>query len=132
MDSKEHYGPTVFNLSFSKAVKRKLLTDYKVVIHVMSEDDFLTPSLTKDGKVSFDIRLAGFLKTLKKFSAFRSILFYNSVSAAERAIDNILTVTETLGESSGMPGKVTALSINGSMPVKMREKILCALRCDPC
>lgn len=39
MDDQETYGPVLFRLGFGQAVKENLLTDYKVIILTVSEEE---------------------------------------------------------------------------------------------
>jgi len=57
MDDVETYGEELFRLGFGEAVSRSLLTDYKVLVLTVSEDqiaDQMQSSLAQDGQLTLD------------------------------------------------------------------------------
>ena len=74
MDDKEHYGEEFFVLTFSEAVARQLLVDYKVVVLAIEEAHInrRLQSLLKDGnnqlKVDDAAKIVGCWKALAKYN----------------------------------------------------------------
>ena len=73
MDDIETYGKELFRLGFGEAVSRSLLTDYKVLVLTVSEDqiaDQMQSSLAQDGQLTLDdaARIAGCWNALAKRS----------------------------------------------------------------
>lgn len=74
MDDKEHYGEEFFVLTFSEAVARELLVDYKVVVLAIEEAHInrRLQSLLKDGnnqlKVDDAAKIVGCWKALAKYN----------------------------------------------------------------
>ena len=74
MDDVETYGEELFRLGFGEAVSRSLLTDYKVLVLTVSEDqiaDQMQSSLAHDGQLTLDdaARIVGCWNALAKRSA---------------------------------------------------------------
>ena len=75
MDDVETYGEELFRLGFGEAVSRSLLTDYKVLVLTVSEDqiaDQMQSSLAQDGQLTLD-------------DAARSVGCWNAL--AKRSVD---------------------------------------------
>ena len=73
MDDVETYGEELFRLGFGEAVSRSLLTDYKVLVLTVSEDqiaDQMQSSLAQDGDLGLDdaARIVGCWNALAKRS----------------------------------------------------------------
>ena len=73
MDDVETYGEELFRLGFGEAVSRSLLTDYKVLVLTVSEDqiaDQMQSSLAQDGQLTLDdaARIVGCWNALAKRS----------------------------------------------------------------
>ena len=73
MDDIETYGKELFRLGFGEAVSRSLLTDYKVLVLTVSEDqiaDQMQSSLAQDGQLTLDdaARIVGCWNALAKRS----------------------------------------------------------------
>jgi len=74
MDDEQTYGAELFRLGFGEAVSRSLLTDYKVLVLTVSEDQVasrLQSSLAEDGQLKLDdaARIVGCWNALAKRSA---------------------------------------------------------------
>lgn len=73
MDDEALYGAELFRLGFGEAVSRSLLTDYKVLVLTVSEDQIATQmqsSLAQDGQLTLDdaARIVGCWNALAKRS----------------------------------------------------------------
>ena len=73
MDDVKTYGEELFRLGFGEAVSRSLLTDYKVLVLTVSEDqiaDQMQSSLAQDGQLTLDdaARIVGCWNALAKRS----------------------------------------------------------------
>ena len=73
MDDEETFGAELFRLGFGEAVSRSLLTDYKVLVLTVSEDQIasqMQSSLAQDGQLTLDdaARIVGCWNALAKRS----------------------------------------------------------------
>lgn len=71
MDDEDKYGAELFRLGFGEAVSRSLLTDYKVLVLTVSEDQIasqMQSSLAEDGQLTLDdaARIVGCWNALAK------------------------------------------------------------------
>jgi len=133
MDDEEVYGPRFHTLSFSEAIERDLLTDYRVAIVGVDDEEVSRLSrerkfVTLDGTEVMDAsELAAHIavaKAMKRFGTRRMFSFHSRISRARRFGEQLPKVIEWLGEDRRPEGKVWAESVTGSMPVRERRRIL--------
>ncbi|MFC1662488.1 Helicase associated domain protein, partial [Gemmatimonadota bacterium] len=133
MDDEAVYGPRFHTLSFSDAIKRDLLTDYRVAIVGVDDDEVghLANSrafVTVDGAEVMDAsELAAHIavaKAMKRFGTRRMLSFHSRISRAKRFGDQLPKVIGWLGERRRPKGEVWAEAVSGSMPVRRRRQIL--------
>ena len=133
MDDEDLYGPRFHTLSFSDAIKRDLLTDYRVVI--VGVDDADVARLAKqrqfvtrgDGEVIPASELAAHIavaKAMRRFGSRRMISFHSRVKRARQFADDFPGVVKWMGGRKGPGGQVWAHSVKGSMSVRERTKVL--------
>ena len=133
MDDEEVYGPRFHTLSFSDAIEQDLLTDYRVAIVGVNDEEVsrLANSkafVTVDGTDVMDAsELAAHIavaKAMKRFGTRRMLSFHSRISRARKFAERLPKVIGWLGTRRRPKGKVWAEAVQGSMPVRERRQIL--------
>ncbi|WP_159717144.1 DEAD/DEAH box helicase [Actinomyces marmotae] len=148
MDDETTYGAELFRLGFGEAVSRSLLTDYKVLVLTVSEEQVaaqLQSSLAQDGQLKLDdaARIVGCWNALAKRSAQAgdfgaddrpmrtAVAFARDIATSTRfassfngvAEDYRRTLAEPDGGASGL-GSVEVRHVDGSMNILERTERL--------
>ncbi len=156
MDDESHYGEEIYRIGFGEAVERELLTDYKVLILTVGEND-ISPSLQKaladpEGKIEADdiLKLVGCINALSKqfigddgvtkaidpSQMKRAVAFCPKI-VASKAIKGVFNdgtkayVDSLPPDKRGQMVKVSAQHIDGTFPAPEREKCLAWLKAEP-
>jgi superfamily II DNA or RNA helicase len=96
MDNKKIYGPIVYNMSFSEAVKRNIICDYQIIISVITKGD-INKALIKKGVLNFDRKqldfetlgnYIAFSKAFKRYGIKKAITFHSKVATAQKFVSN--------------------------------------------
>lgn len=149
MDDADLYGEELFRLGFGEAVSRSLLTDYKVLVLTVSEDQVaaqLQSSLAEDGQLKLDdaARIVGCWNALAKRSVEAgdfgadaqpmrtAVAFARDIKASKRFASSFNGVAEdyrrTLSESDGGAGprlaSVEVRHVDGKMNILERTSLL--------
>ena len=134
MDDETTYGPRFKTLAFSEAIERGLLTDYRVAIVGVTDEevDALVRErtfVTRDagGEVIPASELAAHValgQTMRRFGRRRVISFHTYVKRARRFADAFPAVVEWMGSTEGPDGDVWAESVSGAMPIRDRDRVL--------
>ena len=149
MDDADLYGEELFRLGFGEAVSRNLLTDYKVLVLTVSEDQVaaqLQSSLAEDGQLKLDdaARIVGCWNALAKRSVEAgdfgadaqpmrtAVAFARNIKASKRFASSFNGVAEdyqrTLSESDGGAGprlsSVEVRHVDGKMNILERTSLL--------
>lgn len=137
MDQEEDFGPVFHELKFSEAVALDLLSDYRVAIVLVTNDDLrkhaikATPA-TIDGERLTDVRSlcaqVAIAKAMKRYDLRRIISFHNRVVRARKFGDSFLPTIEWVPESAAPDGDIWSSHINGKMRSSARDAILDRLR----
>lgn len=153
MDDEDMYGREVYRLGFGKAVEMKKLTDYKVMILTIREDEYTeqidTMASNIDGDIETDdaIKILGCVNALSKQvhgddgslikndpePMKRAVAFCQNIKASEK-VKQMFNATEesyynTLpDEKKDNIAVVHADHIDGSMPAPTRDKKLSWLK----
>lgn len=101
MNDEAIYGPVFYSLSLRRAIKRKIVCDYKIVVSVVLDD--LEPE-----RSAHQIALA---KAMKKYNASKVLSYHNRI---DRAKDFVVGADRT------MPG-VAVYHVNGRMQMGTRR-----------
>ncbi|WP_268891864.1 type ISP restriction/modification enzyme [Actinomyces sp. zg328] len=148
MDDETTYGAELFRLGFGEAVSRSLLTDYKVLVLTVSEEQVaaqLQSSLAQDGQLKLDdaARIVGCWNALAKRSAQAgdfgaddrpmrtAVAFARDIATSKRfassfngvAEDYRRTLAEPDGGASGL-ASVEVRHVDGSMNILERTERL--------
>jgi superfamily II DNA or RNA helicase/Fe2+ transport system protein FeoA len=133
MSDEKSFGQRFHTLSFSEAINRNLLTDYRVLI--VGVDDQRTREwiemrllVETDTGLSTDARsLAGqigLLKAIKDWNLRRIISFHGRVRRAQEFSEEISQVAEWLSEDHKPGAKLWAEYVSGEMPtISRRQKL---------
>ncbi len=130
MDKPEVYGPVVHTLSFAEAARRNIISDYKVVISVVTSamvNDHLLQhgevivdgDVVKARQVALQIALQ---KAVEKYGVSRIFTFHGTVAAAR-------SFTSDDGEGIHQHlSDFATLHVSGAMPTSQRESHMKAFR----
>lgn len=156
MDDEKIYGEEIYRIGFGEAVKKKLLTDYKVLILTLSEND-VPPSIQEmisngESEIRIDDlpKLIGCINALsKQVLGDEGVIKLTDPNPMKRAvafcstIANSKTITETLNDISDkyidtLPEinsvntvSVTSDHIDGSMSATQRNQLLDWIKDEP-
>ena len=133
MDDEAIFGKVLYSLPFGEAIKRELLTDYRVVI--VGVDDPMIASWienrelvgTETGIESDAESLAaqiGLLKAIKDYDLKRVISFHSRVSRAEAFSEDINEVSKWIGHDHRPSGELWSDFVSGAMPTDRRRQKL--------
>ncbi|NTE00046.1 DEAD/DEAH box helicase family protein [Agrobacterium tumefaciens] len=156
MDDEDVYGEEIYRIGFGEAVEKKLLTDYKVLVLTLSEND-VPPSIQQmiansESEIKIDDlpKLIGCINALsKQVLGDEGLIKATDPNPMRRAvafcatIDNSQKITETLNGISGsyieaLPEdkknetvSVASKHIDGTMSATQREELLSWLKDEP-
>jgi len=156
MDDEKIYGEEIYRIGFGEAVEKKLLTDYKVLILTLSEND-VPPSIQEmisngESEIRIDDlpKLIGCINALsKQVLGDEGVIKLTDPNPMKRAvafcstIANSKTITETLNDISDkyidtLPEinsvntvSVTSDHIDGSMSATQRNQLLDWIKDEP-
>lgn len=130
MDVPEVYGPVVYSLPFTDAVKAGIICGYRIVISVVTSkmvtDEAIRRSIVivdgdevKARQVANQIALAS---VVQKYGIKKAFTFHTSVSSAKSFVTD-----GPEGIATHLP-QFQALHVNGSMNTADREKVMKAFR----
>ena len=140
MDDEETYGPELHRLNFADSVEGGLLSDYKVAILVMGEEqiarEYQLELADSDGLSVGDVgRVIGCLNGLAKLDPEhdqfkgdprpmqRAVAFSNTIKASERFVDLVAALQDEEGHARrGI--KVEAAHVDGKSGVLVRAERL--------
>lgn len=137
MDDEAVFGKQLFALNFGEAIKRGLLTDYRVVI--IGVDDPTISAwienrelLKADSDIEMDAESlaaqVGLLKAIKDYDLHRLISFHSRVSRAEAFSQDIHKVLGWIDHKHKPSGELVSDFVSGEMPTDQRRRKLTQLR----
>jgi predicted helicase len=137
MSDEKSFGQRFHTLSFSEAIKRNLLTDYRVLI-VGVDDRRIREWIEKRLLVETDTGLAtdarslagqiGLLKAIMDWNLHRVISFHGRVKRAQEFSDEINQVTDWLKDDHKPAASLWADFVSGEMPAIARRQKLKRLK----
>lgn len=156
MDDEKIYGEEIYRIGFGEAVEKKLLTDYKVLILTLSENDVppVIQNMISNGEHEIKVddmpKLIGCINALsKQVLGDEGLIKSTDPNPMKRAvafcstIANSQTITQTFNGISGeyievLPQEnkdvtvsVASKHIDGSMSATQREELLTWLKDEP-
>lgn len=130
MDDSTIFGAVLYALPFGKAIERKLLTDYRVVIIVV-DDATIAQWIDQRKLVSTSTGLEtdseslaaqiGLLKAMKDYDLKRVISFHSRVSRAEGFITELQKVSDWISDDHRPSGELHADFVSGNMAAGKRR-----------
>lgn len=130
MDDKVLFGDVMYALPFGKAIERKLLTDYRVVI-IGVDDATIAQWIDQRKLVSTGTGVEtdseslaaqiGLLKAMKDYDLKRVISFHSRVSRAEGFITELQKVSNWISDEHRPSGDLHADFVSGNMPAGKRK-----------
>jgi predicted helicase len=130
MDDKALFGDVMYALPFGKAIERKLLTDYRVVI-IGVDDATIAQWIDQRKLVSTGTGLEtdseslaaqiGLLKAMQDYDLKRVISFHSRVSRAEGFITELQKVSDWISDEHRPSGGLHADFVSGNMPAGKRK-----------
>ncbi|WP_219928786.1 DEAD/DEAH box helicase family protein [Flavobacterium album] len=156
MDDEKLYGTEIYRIGFGEAVEKNLLTDYKVLILTLSEND-VPPAVQKmiadkESEINTDdaSKLIGCINALSKKvlgdngmirdtdpePMRRAVAFCQSIAASKKITATFETAGDTYidelprDEQSKMQ-KVSSMHIDGTMDATQRNELLSWLKDEP-
>lgn len=156
MDDEKIYGEEIYRIGFGEAVGKKLLTDYKVLILTLSENDVppVIQNMIANGESEIKVddipKLIGCINALsKQVLGDEGVIKSSDPNPMKRAvafcstIANSQTITQTLNsisdtyidelpeENSAITVSVSSKHIDGSMSATQRDELLGWLKDEP-
>jgi superfamily II DNA or RNA helicase len=131
------FGKVLFALNFGEAIKRGLLTDYRVVI--IGVDDPTISAwienrelLKADSDIEMDAESlaaqVGLLKAIKDYDLHRIISFHSRVSRAEDFSQDLHKVLSWIDGKHKPSGELVSDFVSGEMPTDKRRRKLAQLK----
>ena len=137
MGDEKSFGQRFHTLSFSEAIKRNLLTDYRVLI-VGVDDQRISEWIEKRLLVETDTGLStdarslaaqiGLLKAIRDWNLRRIISFHGRVKRAREFSEEISQVSEWLKDDHKPGSNLWADYVSGEMPTNSRRQKLKRLK----
>jgi superfamily II DNA or RNA helicase len=129
MDNATLFGTVLYALPFGKAIDRKLLTDYRVVI-IGVDDATIAEWIDRRELVSTGTGIEtdseslaaqiGLLKAMKDYDLKRIISFHSRVNRAENFTTDLRKITEWISDDHRPSGALHADFVSGNMPAGKR------------
>ena len=133
MDDEAKFGPEFHKLGFSKAIERKLLTDYQVAIVGVDDATYKAWAergtlVTLDGVEITDARTLagqiGLVKAMRKYDLRRTISFHSRVARAREFADSITEVVDWMPSHHRPTGTLWAGYASGAMSAGQRHILI--------
>ncbi|MEZ4755132.1 MAG: DEAD/DEAH box helicase family protein [Bdellovibrionota bacterium] len=137
MDDEVKFGPAFDKLSFKEAIEQGLLTDYRVIVGVITKQDVM--SAIRDGQfyrlqegLKTDARTLAtqiaLLKALEKYDINKVISFHRTVARAKSFVSEVgvdsLYGIQSLMQPEDDINSLHLFHINGNTPANIRTSIL--------
>jgi superfamily II DNA or RNA helicase len=130
MDDEEQFGPVLYRLSFSKAIKLELLSDYRIVV-IGVDNKMIADSIKRRDILhlnsGFEIdskslaSYIGLLKAIKEFNLQKIISFHSRVNKAKEFSQILNYVNDSLSKKSKPEGELSCDFVSGDMPTSQRR-----------
>ncbi|MCZ2355277.1 MAG: DEAD/DEAH box helicase family protein, partial [Bacteroidia bacterium] len=156
MDDEKLYGQEIYRIGFGEAVSKNLLTDYKVLILTLNQND-IPPALQnaiadKNNEVNTDdvTKLIGCVNALSKKvlgdeglikdsdpdPMRRAVAFCQSIAISKRITETFNSASETYisalpNEEQNAMQQIASLHIDGTMDATKRNELLAWLKSEP-
>jgi predicted helicase len=155
MDDPDFFGEEIYRIGFGEAVERDLLTDYKVLILTLNQND-IPPSVqsiikNKENEINTDdvSKLIGCINALSKqilgdegivkdtdpSPMKRAVAFCQNIKTSEKITETFNTATDAYlsalpGEKKGQMVTIASKHIDGTFSAPERDELLAWLKAD--
>ena len=139
MDDEHVYGPVLHKLSFGEAIKRDLLSDYRVLIVGVTDPqvkDLIDRRelLSVNDSVNTDARTVaahiGLAKATKDYNLKRTISFHSRIKSADQFATDHLKILDWLSDTHKPSGDTWTGTISGAMNTGDRRRLIKQLSLD--
>jgi superfamily II DNA or RNA helicase len=129
MDDAAKFGEVLYALHFGKAIERKLLTDYRVVI-IGVDDPTIAQWIENRELVTTGTRITdynalaaqiGLLKAIKDYDLKRIISFHSRVNRAEAFTTDMQNTMQWISDEHRPSGTLRTDFVSGNMPTNKRK-----------
>ncbi len=130
MDNAALFGEVLYALPFGKAIERKLLTDYRVVI-IGVDDPTIAQWIANRELVTIGTGIEtdseslaaqiGLLKAIKDYDLKRIISFHSRVNRAEAFTTDIQSIMAWISDEHRPSGTLRTDFVSGNMPANKRK-----------
>ncbi|MDP2196989.1 MAG: Helicase associated domain protein, partial [Sulfurimicrobium sp.] len=130
MDNAALFGEVLYALPFGKAIERKLLTDYRVVIigvddptiaQWIANRELVTTGTGIETDTESLAAQIGLLKAIKDYDLKRIISFHSRVNRAEAFTTDIRQIIAWIGDEHRPSGTLYTDFVSGNMPANKRR-----------
>jgi len=130
MDNAALFGEVLYALPFGKAIERKLLTDYRVVIigvddptiaQWIANRDLVTTGTGIDTDSESLAAQIGLLKAIKDYDLKRIISFHSRVKRAEDFTTDMQNTMQWISDEHRPSGTLRTDFVSGNMPANKRK-----------
>ncbi len=130
MDDESKFGKTFHQLTFSEAIRQKLLTDFQVVVIGVDNVTYkqyveYDKLVTTDGKETTDARILAsqiaLIKAMKIYGLTRVISFHGKIKRAKNFSDQLPGVMQWMPEETRIDGNLWSEHVSGEMSSGKRE-----------
>ncbi|MFA5242026.1 MAG: Helicase associated domain protein [Sulfuricella sp.] len=130
MDNAALFGEVLYALPFGKAIERKLLTDYRVVIigvddptiaQWIANRELVTTGTGMETDTESLAAQIGLLKAIKDYDLKRIISFHSRVKRAERFTTDMQNVMTWISDEHRPSGTLRTDFVSGDMPANKRK-----------
>ena len=133
MDDEALFGKVLYSLPFGEAIRKELLTDYRIVIigvdspmiaeWIKNRELIKTDTGIENDAESMAAQI-GLIKAIKDYDLKRIISFHNRVSRAESFKNDMHQVLDWISEEHRPSGELWTDFVSGAMPTdKRRQKL---------
>jgi superfamily II DNA or RNA helicase len=138
MDDEKKFGPVFHRLSFSEAIRRDLLSDYRVAIVAVDHPTYRDYAergtfVTTESKNVTDARTVAthiaLAKAIKEFDLRKVVSFHSRVNGAKQFSRELPGFISWMPEEDRPLGSMWADYVSGEMPSGKRDAKLNKLRC---
>jgi len=121
MDDEADYGKEFHYLSFSDAIKQDILSDYRIAIFAVNEDEVYDSIEDGKGSVRDSAKQIAVVKAIEKFKLRKVFAFHNSIAGMNRFQKGMESTVEVMRSKKKARGKWWQRSLNGKQDFSWRQ-----------
>ena len=133
MDDEAVFGKVMYSLPFGKAIRKNLLTDYRIVIigvdspmiaEWIKNREFIKTDTGIENDAESMAAQIGLIKAIKDYDLKRVLSFHSRISRAELFKDDMHQVLDWISEEHRPSGELWTDFVSGAMPTDRRRQKL--------